>query len=540
MSDSSSNEVPLETSGAELEAQTEANRTEANPDGPPPATAAGLETGAETGSETESGSGVQPSSPPALPKEATEPSASEPEASSPAAANPEAASALLSENSRSDEVSAHEVVIGSGVEGIATTGQGSALGKVASRAKAPKREKPGSLADRAREFQSAASEANMKTLNKVLRWVTLLLAAFVLIPMFFGAIIKRHFYLLVARNVSADTEFFWATDELAALNAPEAVDLFISGLRTSDSTRRAIYSNHVHKFAGPEQRPLLETLLGKDRCEDRRAGLYACYFLAGEDWLIDEPFTKTLAAQLRDDPDPLCRIYAAMTLERSGRKLEEHRDVLVKGCGDADTSVRRICTGLLGKIDDPSLSPLFAGLLRDPEQEVRNQAVTALARLQDLDSMQSLVRHFEATGGTNRVHFVRSLRGVSGNESMDLLIRACDDEDGQVAIEAVRVLGERQSPRANPTLARLLESAHGGVRVEAARILGRRGVAEAIPELISALSKASERAELESIDEALQKLSAKVGIAQPSGVTNGSVKQAWLGWFEAHKAQLGS
>jgi len=103
-----------------------------------------------------------------------------------------------------------------------------------------------------------------------------------------------------------------------------------------------------------------------------------------------------LKAQLRHDPDPISRIYAAQALAKKGG-LEAVKALAEALKEDKFWAVRFEVAQELGKVKlDQSGSALIAGL-QDPEARVRRSVVDALGKVKDRPSLQA-VEQLLATG----------------------------------------------------------------------------------------------------------------------------------------------
>ena len=97
---------------------------------------------------------------------------------------------------------------------------------------------------------------------------------------------------------------------------------------------------------------------------------------------IHDPLLGSLLEKMiSEDPDPELRIKILGLMK--GREDLVRLGGLVKGLSDVDASVRIASLNALGDIGDPSVVTWVTALLKDPEPDVRIEALRTLGRFQD-------------------------------------------------------------------------------------------------------------------------------------------------------------
>ena len=200
--------------------------------------------------------------------------------------------------------------------------------------------------------------------------------------------------------------------------------------------------------------------------------------------------SERLARHL-DDPDPIMRARVAQLLgpvgdnRRSGDLLACLRD-------DSD-SVRQFALRSLGDLAVPGTATSIVPLLRDTNEDTRDEAVEALHRFpldQLTDVADELHSVLDQESDDVRLSVIRVLAIVPGDEVDDMLAEALNDRLVDVRLEAVRALGNRQIAAAVPAIGILLRDPLATMRTAAADALGRIGGEAAIEFLMGAMATA--------------------------------------------------
>ncbi|MFO7890133.1 MAG: HEAT repeat domain-containing protein [bacterium] len=195
---------------------------------------------------------------------------------------------------------------------------------------------------------------------------------------------------------------------------------------------------------------------------------------------------------------------------------------------------------VLSSAADKSFLPLFCKSLEDDSDNVRLEAVRAIAKIGGKKAVDSLVEIAQKDRDANiRFEAVRYLRriGVGYNQVLDFALKALKDKSRDVRYQAARLLGNfhhelsiqplleatadkhwsvRESAenalinfgqKAVTPLIKALSKSSWTTRFRAARLLGEIGDTRAIKPLEQLLKQESENEEVKQIvDEALQKL----------------------------------
>jgi HEAT repeat protein len=199
---------------------------------------------------------------------------------------------------------------------------------------------------------------------------------------------------------------------------------------------------------------------------------------------------------------------AAEGLGRLGRPAML-RAIEAAGCGDP--IARRGGVMALGYIGGGRALGVLDRAVSDPDPAVREAAATAMERAAagDITRMGKLL---ENKDDRVRAKAVRALGELDDLRSLDLLLRAYGDPSPRVNKAVVRALAEREGERAHSVL---IASAAGG-NITALRALRKHPTPQAIPALIEALDSPWS----EVYDAALQTLRGYVDVyAEGAGET---------------------
>lgn len=148
---------------------------------------------------------------------------------------------------------------------------------------------------------------------------------------------------------------------------------------------------------------------------------------------------------------------------------------------------------VLSKANDKSLLPYFCTSLEDDSDNVRLEAVRAVARVGGKKAVNSLVHIVQKDKVPNiRYEAIRSLRriGVGHNQVLDLALKALKDTSRDVRSQAARLLGNFHHELSIHPLLEATADHHWSVRESAENALINFGQ-KAVNPLIKALSKSS-------------------------------------------------
>jgi len=95
----------------------------------------------------------------------------------------------------------------------------------------------------------------------------------------------------------------------------------------------------------------------------------------------DPESLRILEKAVSEDPDPEVRMKAVHLLNMGGTSRQVPG--LIKALNDLDKDVRIAALKALADIADPAAAPWVAALLKDPESEVKTEALHTLGKFQD-------------------------------------------------------------------------------------------------------------------------------------------------------------
>ena len=168
------------------------------------------------------------------------------------------------------------------------------------------------------------------------------------------------------------------------------------------------------------------------------------------------------------------------------------------------------------KIAADALRPAVKGLIEDAPDEVRRQAIEAVASLGIAEAGPDLVALISRGKGSPvaRVDAIGALEKLADPKLVEAVESAVNSPDGPVRSEALRVLARINPDRAIPALAKVLESGSAPEKQQALRVLGSTDRLDVDPILARALDRQIARAdnaiELELLDLATRRKSPEV------------------------------
>lgn len=217
--------------------------------------------------------------------------------------------------------------------------------------------------------------------------------------------------------------------------------------------------------------------------------------LGDNDWAIREEAASRLGS-LKDPRAVAPLVSALRDRDRSVREaaIEALRSIgapAVVALGDCladpELSVQEAASAVLASIADECVFDPLVRALHSPDWIVRMHATTAVGRLKDPRSIQSLVPLLQ-----DRVKAVRqeasSALAAIGGPVVPVLAKAVTHQDWLVRLHAVEALGKTRSPSAvKPLVSTLLSDADSAVREDAVRALGDIGDPDAVDVLFAVL-----------------------------------------------------
>lgn len=168
---------------------------------------------------------------------------------------------------------------------------------------------------------------------------------------------------------------------------------------------------------------------------------------------------------------------------------------------DQEAKVRLAAVHILWEFDEPSLIPIFIGMLTtDADSEVRAACASALGRFVyagELDEIPRARMHsiedalLGVVNGNDAVEVRRSALESLGYSSRDevtpLVEKAFASDDKYWKASALFAMGRSANQRWQPTILSMLDSNLPLLRAEAARAAGELELSEAVPYLIELL-----------------------------------------------------
>lgn len=219
---------------------------------------------------------------------------------------------------------------------------------------------------------------------------------------------------------------------------------------------------------------------------------------------------RTLLIDARNDEHPELQLRAVKALGG----LEEHRAVPIlktlveQGQSDvqdaaANALIQIGCSAwgrcgaliVLSEIGDDATTPALIESLSDDSDNVRLEAIRAIARVDGPKAIDPLIMVARKDRDPYiRYEAVRYLRriGVGYSEVLDLALAALQDSSRDVRSQAARLLGNFQDEKSIQPLLRAIADAHWSVRESAECALINFG-SKAVPDLIGALNSPSWR-----------------------------------------------
>ncbi len=206
---------------------------------------------------------------------------------------------------------------------------------------------------------------------------------------------------------------------------------------------------------------------------------------------------------------------------------------LVKTLGRPATEDRTVVIGLLGDMGGKAQSAVepLAALLEDPNEDVRQAAMTALEKIgpQAAAATPDLIVILKGKGEARdpawlaRAAKVIGRIGPPARAAVPLLTTCLQHPDARVADEAFGALGrmDKEALAAVPTLIAMVQNRQSPLRARAAATLGKLGPAArlAVPTLIDGLQETDNAALRDSCREALKNMGSAAQPAVPALLT---------------------
>jgi HEAT repeat protein/beta-lactamase regulating signal transducer with metallopeptidase domain len=203
--------------------------------------------------------------------------------------------------------------------------------------------------------------------------------------------------------------------------------------------------------------------------------------------LSDPRAVDALVEAVKTDTDPQVREAAAEALG----EIDSPRAVpgLIAALGSEKVgAVRAKIAWALGEIDDKRAVAALGAVVRDPDAEVRRQAVSALGELESAAAVPMLIPALKDADIETRKQAASALGEIGSKDAVEALIPLTKDADAEVRKQTVEALGQIEDKRALPALEAAVRDANVEVRRQAIEAIGQLDeLRSAPPALITAL-----------------------------------------------------
>jgi HEAT repeat protein len=132
---------------------------------------------------------------------------------------------------------------------------------------------------------------------------------------------------------------------------------------------------------------------------------------------------------------------------------------------------------------------LLVQMLKDPDEEVRQNAADALEHLEGLANFEALLEHYRSGDKVKRLRAIYAFGKLNAEECLPPLIHALEEEAEDIRAAAVRVLGETANPQVLPALVLRLQDPSLTIQTMAVEALGNFRSIQIIPRLIPLLQR---------------------------------------------------
>jgi HEAT repeat protein len=161
-------------------------------------------------------------------------------------------------------------------------------------------------------------------------------------------------------------------------------------------------------------------------------------------------------------------------------------------------------------------------LTNDPNPAVRAKAATAIGKLHEPKFSPTLLTALTDESPLVRQAIIQSLGQIGATAAIPELITALTDPNPEVSSAAALALGQLKADQAIPTLLQILTASTAIVRSSAAQALGQIGSPLAVPPLLTAIQKATDPTEMNSLIEALTSIATlapkAIGLNHPASI----------------------
>jgi HEAT repeat protein/beta-lactamase regulating signal transducer with metallopeptidase domain len=218
--------------------------------------------------------------------------------------------------------------------------------------------------------------------------------------------------------------------------------------------------------------------------------------------LTDPRAVDALVQALRTDTDARVREAAAEALGEidSPRALPG----LIAALGaERVGAVRAKIAWALGEIGDARAVEALGSVVRDPEVEVRRQAVEALGELESKAAVPMLLPALRDSDVETRKNAAEALGQLQSADAIAGLSVATRDSEPEVRKQAVEALGQISDKRALPALEAATRDHEAEVRRQAVEAIGQLDDLRAAPPAVIAATRDADRAVRRAAAEAL-------------------------------------
>ncbi|MEX2216561.1 MAG: HEAT repeat domain-containing protein [Phycisphaeraceae bacterium] len=260
-------------------------------------------------------------------------------------------------------------------------------------------------------------------------------------------------------------------------DAAEAVPALTEALNDEFPAVRAGVAQTLGNIgtAARDAEPALKTLLDDKDTEVRVSAILALGQVTGS------PAPQPMVLALRDESLRV-RDVAAQLLVKLGQPAIEHLKPAVK---DKDLAVRVLAAQVLGKIKHVEAVPILITAMEDEDRGVRDSAILALAETGEpaIPALGQLLKHED---WQKRWAAAYALNVIGTIKTAEQLVRVLNDEDERVREQAVTAMA-RIGKDAIDALAGAAGDKEAGLRQSAITALGAMEREETIPILHNAL-----------------------------------------------------
>ena len=196
------------------------------------------------------------------------------------------------------------------------------------------------------------------------------------------------------------------------------------------------------------------------------------------------------------DPDAEVREQALVALSRLGDARSAA--AVAPMLADSSAEIREHAAFALGQMHNPAAVEPLLGALRDTTPGVREQAAFALGQLRDPRAVEPLIAVVGDANAEVRSQACFALAQLRDKRATPKLVAALDDADKEVREHAAFALSQIRDPAAVPALAGKLKDADPEVREQVVFALSQLKAPQAVEPLIQALGDQSDEVQAQA------------------------------------------